>query len=181
MFSQQIKPGKTSPGPPQLKKNIVEIEFEGDGPLGIRFIKKEGKAFVSGIVPNTVASEYFDLEENMKIVGIEKYDCKFVSYKDIMDLLVSRWKIHSKVKITFEKVPEDLCLDQDCPILNLLKENDCDKYYTKFLNLGANSISDLEYIEYSDLEGMNIPQDLCRRLFENIKKISQVFSNADDV
>ena len=56
MFSQQIKPGTTSPGPPQLNKNIIEIEFEGDGPLGIKFIKENNKAVVSGIVPNTVAS-----------------------------------------------------------------------------------------------------------------------------
>lgn len=181
MFSQQIKPGTTSPGPPQLNKNIIEIEFEGDGPLGIRFVKEDNKAVVSGIVPNTVACEYFDLEENMKIVGIETYDCKYISYKDIMDLIVSRWKIHSKIKITFEKTPEDLCLDNSCPVYNFLRENNCEKYYYKFKNLGANCISDFDFIEYSDLTSMNIPEDLCKILYENIKKISQVFSDADDV
>lgn len=175
-----IKPGKTSPGPPEFKRNVVEIEFEGDGPLGIRFIKKDDEAVVGSIISNTVASEYY-VEENMKVVGIEQYDCKFISYKDIMDLISSRWKIHSKIKIQFEKLPEDLNLDSSCPIFNFLKENDCEKYYTKFRNLGANTISDFEYIEYSDLQTMDIPEDLCRILFENIKKISQVFSEADDV
>ena len=180
MFSQMIKPGKTSPGPPEFKRNIVEIEFEGDGPLGIRFIKKDGKAIVSRIDKDTVASEYY-VEENMEVVGIEQYDCKFISYKDIMDLISSRWKIHSKIKIQFEKLPEDFNLDSNCPIFNFLKENDSEKYYTKFKNLGANTISDFEFIEYSDLQNMGIPKDLCKRLFENIKKISQVFSETDDV
>ena len=181
MFSQQIKPYKTSPGPPQFKKNTVVIEFEGDGPLGIKFIKKDNKAVVSSIVDDTVASEYFDLEENMIIIGIEQYDCKFISYRDIMDLIGSMWQINSKIKIIFEKIPEDLCLDEDCPVLNFLKENECEEYYSKFQNLGAKNLSDFEFIEYSDLIDMNIPGDLCRRLFENIKKISQVFSNAEDV
>ena len=88
-----IKPGKTSPGPPEFKRNVVEIEFEGDGPLGIRFIKKDDEAVVGSIISNTVASEYY-VEENMKVVGIEQYDCKFISYKDIMDLISSRWKIN---------------------------------------------------------------------------------------
>ena len=181
MFSQQIKPGTTSPGPPQLNNNIVEIEFEGDGPLGIKFIKKNDKPVVSSIVPNTVASEYIDLEENMKIVGIEIYDCKFISYRDIMNLISSRWTIHSKIKIIFEKMPEDLCLDDSCPVFNFLRENKCEQYYPKFKNLGANSISDFDYIEYSDLKDMSIPEDLCKILFENIKKKSQVFSDADDL
>jgi hypothetical protein len=185
MFSQEIKPGKmspgkTSPGPPLFKKNIVDIEFEGDGPLGIRFINKDNKAFVASIINNTVASEYF-VEENMKIIGIEDYNCKHMSFKDILDLISSIWKIKSKINVKFEKIPEDLCLNEDCPIFNFLKENGCENYYTKFKNLGANSISDFEFIEYSDLLNMNMSEEQSRKLFENIKKISQVFSEADDI
>lgn len=181
MFSQQIKPGKTSPGPPKLKQNTIEIEFEGDGPLGIRFINEDKKAIVSGIVENTVASEYYQLEENMIVIGIEDYNCKHISYKDIMDLIASRWKIHSKIQIIFEIVPPDLSLNITCPVYNFLVDNNSEQYYQKFITLGANTISDFEFIEYSDLLKMKIPESECKILFENIKKISQVFSESDDV
>lgn len=183
MFSQKIVHGKTSPGPPVFKNEIVVIEFEGDGPLGIQFRKFNEDAIILSIIPGTVSSEYYGVEENMKLIEIENYQCNHISYRDIMDIISLRWKKFSKVKITFEKLPkiDILLLNEECVIYKFLKENNSDEYYTKFINFGIKSFADFEFIEYNDLIMMNIPGDKCKSLFEQIKKISQVFSEADDV
>ena len=183
MFSQQIVSGKTSPGPPVFKNDIVVIEFEGDGPLGIKFRKFNEDAYISSIIPGTVSSEYYGVEGNMKLIKIEDYHCIHISYRDITDLISLRWAKYSKIKITLERMPqiEVLLLNEECPIYTLLTNNNCEEYYNQFTNLGAKSFEDLAFIEYNDLVKMNIPEDQCKILFEQIKKISQVFSEADDV
>ena len=57
---------KKSPSLNELnKKSEVEIEFEGDGKLGIIFSNIDDNIVVTRILPNTVADEYYELKINM--------------------------------------------------------------------------------------------------------------------
>jgi len=171
--------------------NRHRINFEGDGPLGILFKQRDTSAIVSGIVDGTVASEYIELEENMIVTQIGDYDCEFLSYKDVLDLIVLRWKKFSRISIEF-KIPENIVepikLNKECPIYQLLERLKCDEFYNCFVELGVKTLEDLEFVEYQDLINMKLPTKPRRRIYESVqfnKKInpknhSHIFSDPGD-
>lgn len=175
---------------PLLKSDIV-IEFEGDGPLGILFINNDNKAQVKSISENTVASEFIELRAKMIISNIEGYDCEHMSYKDIMNIICSRWKTLSNVSIGFDvsKVQKSTELNKLCPIYLLLEQNECEDFYDSFVDLGVKVEKDLEFIEYQDLVNMKIPTQK-RRTLNKVLKLNKVnlnkspslvFSELDDI
>ena len=147
--------------------NQIEIIFEGDGPLGILFIERDNEAFVCGINSGTVAAEEIDLTIGLKIIKVEEYNCDYISYKDIMDLVFLRWNKYSKLKLRFEKIVESLNLNTKCPVYQLLETLNCEEYYDCFLELGAKTLEDMDYIEYQDLINMKMPT-VQRRNFNKV-------------
>ena len=147
--------------------NQIEIIFEGDGPLGILFNEKDNEAFVCGVNSGTVAAEEIDLTIGLKIIKVEEYNCEFLPYRDIMDLVLLRWNKYSKIKLRFEKIVESLNLNTKCPVYQLLETVNCEDYYDCFLELGVKTFEDMDYIEYQDLINMKMPT-VKRRNFNKV-------------
>ena len=153
-----------------LSENHVEIIFEGDGPLGILFNEKDNEAFVCGVNSGTVAAEEIDLTIGLKIIKVEEYNCDFLSYRDIMDLVLLRWNKYSKIKLRFEKIVESLNLNTKCPMYQLLETVNCEDYYDCFLELGVKTLEDMNYIEYQDLINMKMSA-IQRRNFNKVIRL----------
>ena len=69
----------------------IKIHFEGDGPLGLRFKNIDERMVVTRIIKNTVASEYYELKEDLVVQSINGYASKYYTYKKMLDLLSKFW------------------------------------------------------------------------------------------
>lgn len=123
--------------------------FEGDGPLGIQFCEIEGKIVVRKIEEGTVAAEYFGLVNEMILVSVNDSLVENKKNDRVLKDINTIWMIQSEIKLKFKKpiYPE---------VTRTLNEHNLLKYYDKFLELGAKSFADFEYVEYSDLVGMEM-------------------------
>jgi len=142
------------------------IEFEGDGPLGILFVNYYETMVVSGIKNQTVASEYYDLVENLIVSKVNNYKVCDFGYDNTLQLLANIWKIESKITITFDK---DKYYEE---VMAFLEECSCTEHYNQFVDLGAKTLIDLEYVEYQDLINMKITKDKRDILSEKLNLIT---------
>ena len=136
-----------------------KIEFEGDGPLGIRFTNIDEKLVVSKIEEGTVADEFIELKEDLVVKSINNVGAKFYNYDGMMKILKKFWEKESRVTIEFS---EEIVYKH---VYNYLDEIDCSRYYDQFIELGAKDLSDLRYVEYDDL----VKMDIC---YEDRRKLS---------
>lgn len=135
-----------------------KIEFEGDGPLGIRFRNIDEKLVVSKIEKGTVADEFIELKEDLVVKSINNVSAKFYNYDGMMNILKKIWEKESRIIIEFS---EEIVYKH---VYNYLDEINCSKYYDLFIELGAKDLSDLRYVEYDDLVKMNICYEDRRKL-----------------
>lgn len=138
-----------------------EENFEGDGPLGIKFCEVKGKIVVRRIEDKTVAAEYFGLVTEMILVSVNGSSVEHKKYDRVIRDINTIWDLKSEIKLRFKK-----------PIYSevnrALNEHNLLKYYDKFVELGAKRFSDFEYVEYSDLVGM----EMSVKEIERFKKIN---------
>jgi hypothetical protein len=138
-----------------------EENFEGDGPLGIKFCEVKGKIVVRRIEDKTVAAEYFGLVTEMILVSVNESSVEHKKYDRVIRDINTIWDLKSEIKLRFKK-----------PIYSevnrALNEHNLLKYYDKFVELGAKRFSDFEYVEYSDLVGM----EMSVKEIERFKKIN---------
>jgi hypothetical protein len=145
---------------------ITTIQFEGDGPLGILLIKKNGLMEVCGIVENTVANEYYDLKIGMIVNKVNNFEYKDFNYENFIKLFAMTWNNYGEMTIEFIKPKNE--------IIDFLEEIDCLKHYTLFEELGAKTYEDLKYIESTDLSDIDIVDK--SKIKSSIKKIhSEIF------
>ena len=143
---------------------FYEDFFEGDGPLGIKFIDVNGETLVRSITSGTVAAEYYDLKTEMMLVGIGTKDVTKKSFTNKMRMLEDEWGQKNMVYLKFKKKVYT-------EVIQLLNEKDLLKYYDQFVDLGAKSLDDFEYIEREDLIKMNFSEDEIERFREINPKI----------
>lgn len=126
-----------------------EENFEGDGPLGIKFCEVNGKTVVRKIEDRTVASEYFGLVNEMILVSVNGSSVEHKKNDRVLKDINTIWDLKNEIKLKFKKpiYPE---------VTKALNEHNLLKYYDKFVELGAKSFGDFEYVEYSDLVGMEM-------------------------
>jgi hypothetical protein len=123
--------------------------FEGDGPLGIKFCEIKGKIVVRKIEDRTVASEYFGLVTQMILVSVNGSSVEHKKYERVLKDINTIWDLKSEIKLKFKKP-----IYQE--VIRALNDKNLLKYYDKFVELGAKSFSDFEFVEYSDLVGMEM-------------------------
>ena len=170
--SKSITKSKSEPF--LLLDTEIEIEFEGDGPLGIVWTNIENEAYVKQINLGTVAGEEYDLKVGYKLLKIEDYNCIHISYSDIMNLIRLKWQKFGRIKMKFEinelppKKEEQVKID--CPIYIFLKKHNAEEFYKDFITLGAKDLSDLEFIEYQDLINMKMNTEKRKRIYKEIKQ-----------
>ena len=142
------------------------IEFEGDGPLGILFVNNYGTMVVSGITSHTVASEYYDLVENLIVYKVNNYKVSDFGYDNILKLLANIWRTEHEIIITFDKAKyyEE--------VMGFLEECSCTDHYNQFVDLGTKTLIDLEYVEYQDLINMKITKNKRDILSEKLNLIT---------
>lgn len=123
--------------------------FEGDGPLGIEFTESSKKIIVKKITPGTVADETYGLKRGMELVDVNNKDISNKSFEKVMKMIKSSWDSESRVYLKFKKIiiPE---------VSKILNQNDLLKYYDEFIELGAKSLEDFEFVEYGDLVKMGM-------------------------
>lgn len=139
---------------------IYEEEFEGDGKLGIKFGGVNGKVVVKSIDPGTVADESYDLKTQMIVTHVNGISIDGKDYPYVRNMVNSIWDRESTIHLKFKKqIFEE--------ISRILNENDLLKYYDDFVELGAQSLSDLEFVEIGDLKKMRMNS----REIENFKRI----------
>ena len=140
---------------------IYEEEFEGDGRLGIKFGGVNGKVVVKSIDPGTVADESYDLKTQMIVTHVNGVNIDGKDYSYVRNLVNSIWDRESKVTLKFKKqIFEELS--------KVLNENNLLRYYDDFVELGAQTLSDLEFVEADDLKKMRMNS----RDIENFKRIN---------
>lgn len=142
--------------------------FEGDGPLGIKFCELNGKIVVRKIEKWTVASEYFGLVTEMILVSVNDSLVENKKMDKVLRDIDTIWDLKNEIRLKFKKpiYPE---------VTRALNEHNLLKYYDKFLELGAKSFADFEFIEYTDLVGMEMSVKE-RERFKNINP-KCVFTN----
>jgi hypothetical protein len=141
---------------------FYEDFFEGDGPLGIEFRDMNGDAIVKSIKKGTVASEFYDLKTEMILVDIGEKDVTSLSFLKKMKMIEKEWEngiIHLKFK---KKIYKE--------IITILNEKNLIKYYDNFIDLGAKSLDDFDYVEIDDLTKMGFTS-------EEIRKFREINSN----
>mgnify|MGYP001489212907 CR=1 FL=1 len=137
----------------KLNDFYFEDFFEGDGQLGISFIKDSfNKPVIKSIIPNTVASETYGLYSSMILIEIDGKDISDKSFENIMKSIHKKWIKNNRIHLKFQKVIIK-------EVYTILLSNNLLKYYDKFIELGASSIEDFEYVEYDDLIKMDMNSD----------------------
>ena len=123
--------------------------FEGDGPLGIEFIESQHKIVIKKIIHRTVAAETYGLKRGMELVDVNNKDIKNNSFEKVMKFIKTSWDRESRVYLKFKKIiiPE---------VSKILNQNDLIKYYDEFIELGAKSQTDFDYVEHGDLVKMGM-------------------------
>lgn len=134
--------------------------FEGDGPLGLEFVESNQKIIIKNIKHGTVADETYGLNRGMELVDVNNTDIKKKSFDKVMRVIEKSWRENSRVYLKFKKIiiPE---------ISKILNTNNLLKYYDEFIELGAKSLEDFEYVEYGDLVKMGMNKKEIE-LFKNI-------------
>ena len=132
---------------------VFEEFFEGDGRLGIHFTNVDDKVVIQKIIKNSVASETYGLYAGMIVTNVNNIDIVSYSYNQILEMINASWHHggggNGSVFIKFKKpIYNDL--------LKMLVKHNLLHYYDKFVELGAKSVTDFEYIEPSDLQGMEM-------------------------
>ena len=124
--------------------------FEGDGPLGIEFFEDNiGNIIVKRIESETVAAEYFGLMTGMILVSVDGISTEGKDNTMTLQNINLIWEQKNEIKLRFKKpIYPDVVIS--------LNKYDLFHYYDKFLELGAKSSADFEYVEYSDLIGMEM-------------------------
>lgn len=135
-----------------LSKNDFYFEefFEGDGSLGIVFGQNtDDSLYIQKIIPGTVASETYGLQIGMKLVEVSDLQLDSMSSSRIERYINKQWSTNNSLYMKFKKkmYPE---------IISFLNQSDLFHYYDKFVELGAYSKEDLDYIERDDLIKMNM-------------------------
>ena len=138
---------------------FYEEFFEGDGPLGINFVEVHGETLVRSITSGTVAAEYYGLKTEMILVGIGSKEVNTYSFNRKMKMIEDEWEQKNMIYLNFKKKVYG-------EVMHILNEKDLLKYYGDFVDLGAKSIEDLEYIELEDLLKMNFSEDEIERFRE---------------
>lgn len=152
MCEETVPPIRKSFSSEDLQDSDYYFEdfFEGDGPLGIKFIESNQKITVKKITEGTVASETYGLNRGMELVDVNNNDITKKSFDKVMKMIKSSWDTESRVYLKFKKIiiPE---------VSKILNQNDLLKYYDEFIELGAKCQEDFEYVEHGDLikMGMN--------------------------
>lgn len=123
--------------------------FEGDGELGIVFAKLKTDIIVKNILPKTVASETYGLYKSMILINIDNKDITGKSLEDINKITRKKWLRNSRIYLKFQKP-----IYQE--VYTTLLNNNLIKYYDEFVELGASSIEDFDFVEYEDLVKMNM-------------------------
>ena len=146
----------------KLNDFYFEDFFEGDGQLGISFIKdSSNKPVVKSIIPNTVASETYGLYSSMILIEIDGKDITDKSYENIIKSIHKKWIKNNRIHLKFQKVIKK-------EVYTVLLTNNLLKYYDQFIELGASSVEDFEYVEYKDL----IKMDMNREEIEQFRNIN---------
>jgi hypothetical protein len=149
--------------PPPLRNsisldNLQDLEnefyfeefFEGDGPLGIKFFEDNiGNIIVKRIESETVAAEYFGLVTEMILVSVNGVSVEGKDNTMTLQSINRIWKQKNEIMLKFKKP-----IYQE--VIRALNDKNLLKYYDKFVELGAKSFSDFEFVEYSDLVGMEM-------------------------
>ena len=149
--------------PPPLRNsisldNLQDLEnefyfeefFEGDGPLGIKFFEDNiGNIIVKRIESETVAAEYFGLVTEMILVSVNGVSVEGKDSTMTLQSINRIWKQKNEIMLKFKKP-----IYQE--VIRALNDKNLLKYYDKFVELGAKSFSDFEFVEYSDLVGMEM-------------------------
>jgi hypothetical protein len=150
---QDIPPIKKTTSLDELKLDDFYFEefFEGDGPLGIVFAKDhKNNIIVKNILENTVASETYGLYKSMILIDIDNNsDITKKSLISIEKLIQQKWTQTSRIYLKFKKH-----IYQE--VYTKLLDNNLSKYYDQFVELGASSLSDFDFVEYDDLIKMNM-------------------------
>jgi len=133
--------------------------FEGDGPLGIVFGQNEDDSlYIQKIIPNTVASETYGIQIGMKLVELSDLELESMSASRIERYISKEWSKNNRIYMKFKKKIYT-------EIVSFLNQSDLFHYYDKFIELGAYSLQDLEYIEEGDLVKMNMTKDEISRYY----------------
>ena len=156
--------------------------FEGDGRLGIHFTNVDDKVVIQKIIKNSVASETYGLYAGMIVTNVNNIDIVSYSYNQILEMINTSWHHGGggnggggnggggnggggnggSVFIKFKKpIYNDL--------LKMLVKHNLLHYYDKFVELGAKSVLDFEFIEYSDLQGMEMNETDILKIMNDIK------------
>ena len=133
----------------KLDEFYFEEFFEGDGELGIIFTEYKGDIVIKNILPNTVASETYGIYKSMILIDIDNKDIRGTSLEHINKIVRKKWLKNSRIYLKFQK---PIYKEVYTSLLN----NNLIKYYDHFIELGASSIEDFEYVEYEDLIKMNM-------------------------
>jgi peptidyl-tRNA hydrolase len=152
---------------------MTEISFEGDGILGIEWGNEMGQLIVKNIQAMTVADEYYELEKGLIVKQINDQELDTISYIKKVSMIMEIWRKENKIKISFEEKKKEEYLE----IHQFLEENGFLNYYEKFIELGARTIEDFEFIEINDLYKMGMTIEKADRLYRKIrmKSNSEVF------
>lgn len=152
---------------------MTEISFEGDGILGIEWGNEMGQLIVKNIQAMTVADEYYELEKGLIVKQINDQELDTISYIKKVSMIMEIWRKENKIKISFEEKKKEEYLE----IRQFLEENGFLNYYEKFIELGARTIVDFEFIEINDLYKMGMTIEKADRLYRKIrmKSNSEVF------
>ena len=144
----------------QQSDYYFEDFFEGDGPLGLEFVESYHKIVIKKIANGTVAAETYGLIRGMELVNVNNTDITTKNFHRVISMIRSSWEKNSRVYLKFKKIiiPE---------VSKILNQNDLIKYYDEFIELGAKSQTDFEYVEHGDLVKMGMNEREIN-LFRNI-------------
>lgn len=132
------------------EKFYFEEFFEGDGPLGLVFGKdNSNNIIIKNILPNSVASETYGLYKSMILTDIDNRNIEGRSLDSIERSINKRWHKNNRVYLKFKKP-----IYQE--VYTKLFQNNLSKYYDNFVELGATTLVDFEFVEHGDLIKMNM-------------------------
>jgi hypothetical protein len=135
--------------------------FEGDGELGIIFAtNREGDIVVKNILPRTVASETYGFYASLMLIDVDNTDVTNMPLEKVKKKIQKAWIENSRVYLKFRKPIYK-------EVYTRLLDNDLVFYYDHFIELGAKSNEDFEFVEYEDLVKMNMSREEIKR-FRNI-------------
>lgn len=150
---------KKSMSQPELTNKTHIFKLNGSY-LGLSFKNINGNAVLANIYSKSDGYNKISYEYINRYYVYKVNDFNFTTYNSIINFINLIWSRYNEITLEFKKLEEYEETELDV----FYRENRLEKYMSYLYYLGVRTIEDLDYLEYHDLNMIDIPNNIIKKL-----------------